>query len=62
MNTNDSLPKDPVMLLSYVNTQLRDNYSSLAELCLALSADEAQIKEQLAGIDYEYDEALNRFM
>ncbi|MBO7709252.1 MAG: DUF4250 domain-containing protein [Lachnospiraceae bacterium] len=62
MNTNDSLPKDPAMLLSYVNTQLRDNYPSLAELCLALSADEAQIKEQLAGIDYEYDEALNRFM
>ena len=62
MNTNDSLPKDPAMLLSYVNTQLRDNYPSLAELCLALGADEAQIKEQLAGIDYEYDEALNRFM
>ena len=62
MNSNDSLPKDPMMLLSYVNTQLRDQYSSLDELCLALGADEAQIKEQLAGIDYEYDEQLNRFV
>lgn len=25
------MPKDPVMLLSYVNTQLRDFYPSLAE-------------------------------
>ncbi len=59
---SDSLPKDPMMLLSYVNTQLRDQYPSLAELCLALGADEAQLKEQLAGIDYEYDEKLNRFV
>ena len=50
------------MLLSYVNTQLRDNYPSLAELCLALGADEASVREQLAAIDYEYDEALNRFV
>ena len=27
------MPKDPVMLLSYVNTQLRDFYPSLAEFC-----------------------------
>ena len=26
------MPKDPVMLLSFVNTQLRDNYSSITEL------------------------------
>ena len=27
------IPNDPVMLLSYVNTQLRDYYSSLDALC-----------------------------
>ena len=27
------VPKDPVMLLSYINTQLRDNYPSIQELC-----------------------------
>ncbi len=31
-----TIPKDPVILLSYVNTQLRDNYSSLDEMCQAL--------------------------
>ena len=30
------MPKDPVMLLSYVNTQLRDFYPSLAEFCAVM--------------------------
>ena len=33
------LPKDPVILLSYINTQLRDFYPSLDELCISLNAD-----------------------
>ena len=33
------IPKDPVILLSYVNTQLRDNYQSLDEMCQALGVD-----------------------
>ena len=36
-----TIPKDPVILLSYVNTQLRDNYSSLDEMCQALDADKS---------------------
>ena len=27
------LPEDPVMLLSFVNTKLRDQYASLDALC-----------------------------
>ena len=27
------IPKDPMILLSYVNTQLRDYYDSLEALC-----------------------------
>ena len=38
-----TIPKDPVILLSYVNTQLRDNYSSLDEMCQALDADKSRI-------------------
>lgn len=38
-----NIPNDPVMLLSYINTQLRDFYPTLDELCSALnlSKDEA---------------------
>ena len=37
-----ALPKDPVMLLSFVNTQLRDNYSGLKELAAAYDIDEKE--------------------
>ncbi|MCC8026394.1 MAG: DUF4250 domain-containing protein [Clostridium sp.] len=58
MNT---LPKDPVILLSYVNTQLRDNYNSLEEMCRALNTDKSSIITTLSGIGYSYEPAQNRF-
>ena len=56
-----SLPKDPVILLSFINTRLRDEYSSLDELCSALDADKESITAALSGIGYEYDAGLNSF-
>ncbi len=55
------LPKDPYMLLSYINTQLRDNYGSLDELCKSLMLDENQITNKLEEVGYTYNEELNRF-
>lgn len=56
-----SLPKDPFMLLSYVNTQLRDNYSSLEEMSRTYDFSINEVNEKLNGIDYFYDEKLNQF-
>ena len=56
------LPQDPYILLSYVNTKLRDEYSSLSELCAALDADEGEITAALAPLDYRYDSVQNRFI
>lgn len=56
------IPKDPMMLLSFVNTQLRDFYPNLEELAKGFDADAEQIIEKLRGIDYEYDAALNKFV
>ena len=56
------LPKDPFILLSYVNTKLRDEYSSLSELCAALDADEGEVTAALTGAGYAYDPAQNRFV
>ena len=56
------IPKDPVMLLSYVNTQLRDYYDSLDDFLKDKElSGESQIKK-LASIDYEYDAELNQFV
>lgn len=56
-----AVPNDPVILLSYVNTQLRDFYSSLTELCQSLNLDEKQLNEKLKTINYEYNAELNQF-
>lgn len=56
------LPNDPMILLSYLNTQLRDRYSSLSALCEDLQAEEHVLKEKLASIDYFYDESQNQFI
>lgn len=56
------LPQDPVILLSYINTQLRDYYPSLSELCASLSVSEETLTERLAAIDYAYDAAANQFI
>lgn len=57
-----SLPKDPVMLLSYINTQLRDNYASLNELCASLDVSKEELTYKLKSIDYKYNEELNKFV
>ena len=56
------LPKDPVMLLSFTNTQLRDNFSNLSDFCKAFMISEADISEALKKIDYEYDSRINQFI
>lgn len=57
-----NLPKDPIMLLSVVNTQLRDNYPNLAELAAAYMTTEDSIITALDTVDYHYDEERNQFI
>lgn len=57
----NNLPRDPVILLSFINTRLRDEYDSLADLCSALDAEQAAITEALAEIGYTYEPETNQF-
>ncbi len=57
-----SLPKDPAMLLSYVNTQLRNRYESLEEFCTSQNIAEETIRDTLQVLDYAYDEGKNQFV
>ena len=47
------LPKDPVMLLSVINTELRDKYPSLDALCEDREITKTSITDTLKVIDYE---------
>ena len=57
-----ALPQDPVILLSYINTQLRDFYPSLEEFCKAQGCAAEEICQKLLTIDYEYDAQQNQFV
>ena len=59
---SDNLPNDPILLLSVVNTKLRDFYRDLDTLCQEMSVDKTELIERLADIDYEYDEVTNQFV
>ena len=58
MNT---LPNDPVMMLSVVNTLLRDRYSSLEDLAKGEGVDPLAISQRLGMIDYSYNRESNQF-
>lgn len=55
------VPKDAVMLLSYLNLKLRDYYGSLEALCEDLELNQQETEDKLAAIDYHYDRQTNQF-
>ncbi len=57
-----NIPKDPMILLSYINTKLRDDYSNLDLLCEDLNINKTDLTEKLSSISYAYDESLNKFV
>lgn len=56
------LPADNMILLSVINTKLRDYYKNLDELCDDMGESRDEIEKRLKLIDYSYSEELNRFI
>lgn len=56
------IPKDPVMLLSFLNLKLRDYYKSAEVMYEDLDLDRSEIEEKLAAIGYNYDKEKNQFV
>lgn len=55
------LPNDPIMLMSVINTKLRDLYPSLEKLCEDMDVSEKEITEKLESAGFRYDPQQNRF-
>lgn len=60
--SNANIPKDPMILLSYINTKLRDIYPSLDILCNDLLISKEDLIDKLNAIGYNYDVSVNRFI
>ena len=58
----NGLPRDPMLLLSVVNTKLRDYYHSLDTLCDDMNVDKEEIISALKLIDYAYDSDRQQFV
>ena len=58
----DNLPKDPMMLLSFVNTRLRDEGLTLEELASQFGVNEEDIKSKLDNIGFSYNNDLRKFI
>ncbi len=56
------MPKDPVMLLSFVNMKLRDFYQDMESLCMDYNITMDAVSEKLHSIGYTYDRALNQYV
>lgn len=56
-----SLPQDPMMLYSVVNTKLRDEYASLDALCEDMHIDRNQLETELSKVGFEYNKEQNKF-
>ncbi|MDE6372955.1 MAG: DUF4250 domain-containing protein [Clostridia bacterium] len=56
----DNLPQDDFILLSLVNTRLRDG-QSLSDFCADYRADENVLIQRLLRAGYAYDAEQNRF-
>lgn len=56
------LPSDPIMLLSFCNTRLRDEYESLDELCAALDAEREALCDKLRAAGFVYEPERNQFI
>ena len=57
----ETLPKDPIMLFSVINTYLRDRYDSLDAHCEDLAVDKSELIKTLKLAGFEYNQALNKF-
>lgn len=56
-----NLPNDPIMLMSVINTKLRDFYPDLDALCADLQLEKQAIIDKLAAVGFKYNEDLNKF-
>lgn len=59
---NTNLPKDPVILVSFLNTQLRDHYASFDDFCANYAVEKEELTEHLLDYGYQYNSQSNQFL
>ena len=55
------MPKDPMMLMSFINMKLRDFYPTLDALCDDMDVDSQELENKMAEAGLEYNAAANKY-
>lgn len=56
------IPSDPIILLSFLNTKLRDECESLDAFCDKYDVAKEEIIEAMSSVGYSYNKSLNKFV
>lgn len=56
------IPNDPIILLSFLNTKLRDKYKDIDEMCDDMELDREEIEKKLLSVGYKYSDTRNQFI
>lgn len=56
------IPNDPAILLSFINTKLRDYYKDLDAMCDDMELSKSEIEDKLKTIGYIYKKERNQFV
>ncbi|MBR5240949.1 MAG: DUF4250 domain-containing protein [Muribaculaceae bacterium] len=56
-----TIPSDPMILFSFINMKLRDEFSSLDELCATLGIEREWLEDKLSSVGFEYSPENNKF-
>ncbi|GAB6149513.1 DUF4250 domain-containing protein [Clostridium novyi] len=62
MNRDRVMKMDPYMLLSIINMKLRDQFSSLDDLCEDFEVTVEELKNKLNNVGYKYQSETNQFV
>ncbi len=57
----NDMPRDPMMLMGFINMKLRDYYPSLDALCDDMGVDRGELEGKMAEAGLEYNAAANKF-
>lgn len=55
------LPKDPVMLMSFINMKMRDEYRTLEEFCAAYGLEETKLKAEMENAGFSWMPGIRQF-
>ena len=57
-----NVPKDPIILASFINTKLRDEFQTLESACENLEIDKQELIEKMESVGLFYDKENNCFL